>query len=160
MAHDLVGQVESPPTKLDAEVLVTLAPWRNVRNPVDVNDDGFVAPLDALLVINYLNSLVGAEGEKAIPALNGRNVTLELNSLPKTIRSNTEPHVPTVETMAESRASQPAAFHDSAWIIERSQVPVTIRQRLMNRTDVPSLPGDLEELVDELANEFAAARRV
>ena len=31
-------------------------PWHNSRNALDVNDDGFVTPIDALLVINYLNT--------------------------------------------------------------------------------------------------------
>ncbi len=30
--------------------------WHNARSPLDVNDDGDVSPLDALLVINYLNT--------------------------------------------------------------------------------------------------------
>lgn len=31
-------------------------PWQNATNPMDVNDDGSVSPIDALQVINYLNS--------------------------------------------------------------------------------------------------------
>jgi hypothetical protein len=31
------------------------APWQNKLNPLDVNGDTFVSPLDALLVITYLN---------------------------------------------------------------------------------------------------------
>ncbi len=30
--------------------------WQNVRDPLDVNSDTFVSPIDALLVINYLNA--------------------------------------------------------------------------------------------------------
>jgi hypothetical protein len=33
--------------------------WHNASNPADVNDDGDVSPLDALLVINYLNNVGG-----------------------------------------------------------------------------------------------------
>jgi hypothetical protein len=32
-------------------------PWRNSRNALDVNDDGRVTPLDAVLIINELNAL-------------------------------------------------------------------------------------------------------
>ena len=44
-------------------VTITLSPripsvWQNPVNPLDVNNDGFVTPLDALLIINSLN-LVG-----------------------------------------------------------------------------------------------------
>lgn len=31
-------------------------PWHNSRKPLDVNADGVVSPIDALLVINYLNT--------------------------------------------------------------------------------------------------------
>ena len=37
-------------------VLEVVTGWQNVHQPLDVNSDTFVTPLDALLVINYLNS--------------------------------------------------------------------------------------------------------
>ena len=41
----------------DALVTVTVVPgWQNLRDPLDVNDDGVIVPLDALLVINDLNA--------------------------------------------------------------------------------------------------------
>ena len=30
--------------------------WQNQRNPLDVNDDGFISPMDVLLIINDINS--------------------------------------------------------------------------------------------------------
>jgi len=36
-----------------------LAWWQNPLNPLDVNDDGQVSPIDALLTINFLNSNPG-----------------------------------------------------------------------------------------------------
>ncbi|MFV2065911.1 MAG: putative Ig domain-containing protein, partial [Pirellulales bacterium] len=44
-------------------------PWQNPRNRVDVNDDGFVTPIDALLVINELNSrgVLDAKGKLPFP---------------------------------------------------------------------------------------------
>jgi len=38
-------------------------PWRNPRQAEDVNDDGFVTPLDALILINRLN----ASGPEDLP---------------------------------------------------------------------------------------------
>jgi Dockerin type I domain len=35
---------------------VTYRPWQNIRNPMDVNDQGGVTPLDVLLIINYINA--------------------------------------------------------------------------------------------------------
>ena len=56
MATDNVGHVEATPPEPDAETtIVEGPPWQNDANPRDTNDDGVVAPLDALLIINYLN---------------------------------------------------------------------------------------------------------
>jgi hypothetical protein len=40
---------------VDIGVIVNQTPWRNPSNPHDVNNDGFVSPIDALLIINDLN---------------------------------------------------------------------------------------------------------
>jgi len=37
--------------------------WQNARNPLDVNDDGVVVPLDVLLLINDINS----RGTRSLP---------------------------------------------------------------------------------------------
>jgi hypothetical protein len=41
---------------IDFGYLSTLSPWQNASRAVDVDNSGFVVPLDALLVINVLNS--------------------------------------------------------------------------------------------------------
>jgi len=39
-----------------AQVTLQIVPsWHNLRNPLDVNDDGHISPIDALIVINDLN---------------------------------------------------------------------------------------------------------
>ncbi len=50
-------------TKQIAVVPLPADPWQNPTNPLDVNDDGEVTPIDALVVINYLNS----NGEGPLP---------------------------------------------------------------------------------------------
>ncbi|MFO0818420.1 MAG: LamG-like jellyroll fold domain-containing protein [Pirellulales bacterium] len=55
VAYDRVGHAEPTPGTVDAQVLVTASPWRNPRNPLDVDDSGSVVPRDALLVIGELN---------------------------------------------------------------------------------------------------------
>ncbi len=42
-------------------------PWQNPRNPLDVNDDGRVTPIDALLVINALNNRFQLTPELPVP---------------------------------------------------------------------------------------------
>lgn len=46
----------------------------NLWNPVDVNLDGFVSPIDALLVVNYLNRPTGGAGEGEDSAGSKRDV--------------------------------------------------------------------------------------
>ena len=41
---------------MELAALLTLFPWHNVANPVDVNQNGTVEPRDALMIINYLNA--------------------------------------------------------------------------------------------------------
>jgi hypothetical protein len=55
-----VGGLRPTGAAIDGEVedhLVTIIgnPWHNAAQPVDVNADTFVVPLDVLLVINYIN---------------------------------------------------------------------------------------------------------
>jgi hypothetical protein len=58
------GNLEPTGISLDGEVedyyvqIVSQRPWQNEPAPLDVNNDGSVAPLDALLVINELNDPV------------------------------------------------------------------------------------------------------
>lgn len=52
------GEVE------DHRVIIASNPWRNPVNGLDVNADGFVSPIDVLLVINEINR----NGARALPA--------------------------------------------------------------------------------------------
>ena len=49
-------------------------PWHNARNRFDVNDDSFVTPLDALLVINALNTRLTLTPELPTPFIPVRYV--------------------------------------------------------------------------------------
>lgn len=44
-------------------VLHSLSLWHNASNPYDVDNDNFVSPLDALVIINFLNSQSNGQGE-------------------------------------------------------------------------------------------------
>ncbi|MBC8355867.1 MAG: choice-of-anchor L domain-containing protein [Planctomycetes bacterium] len=55
------GEVE------DYQVSIVGNPWHNPENPLDVDRSNFVVPLDALIVINYIN----ANGTGPLPALPG-----------------------------------------------------------------------------------------
>lgn len=56
VATDHVGNRQSTPVAAQASVLVLPLTWQNLLEPTDVNANGVVSPLDALLVINWLNS--------------------------------------------------------------------------------------------------------
>jgi hypothetical protein len=49
--------------------------WHNPVLPADVNHDGLVSPIDALLVINVLNS----EGPHRLSGLNSRSILIDVN---------------------------------------------------------------------------------
>lgn len=59
IATDRVGHVEASPDTSDAVTKVLARPWHNKTKPLDVDGDGFVSPVDALIGINLLNE-VGA----------------------------------------------------------------------------------------------------
>ena len=49
------SSIEYTSTTLSVNPVVAAAAFTNPRNPLDVNDDGAVSPLDALVVINEIN---------------------------------------------------------------------------------------------------------
>jgi hypothetical protein len=55
-ATDIAGNVEPGHVNADTSVAVTATPWHNERHPLDVSNDGSIAPNDALIVINRINS--------------------------------------------------------------------------------------------------------
>ena len=56
IATDNVGHREATPASAQTTILVLPKTWQNPFATMDVNDDGFVSPLDALLIINRLNT--------------------------------------------------------------------------------------------------------
>ena len=113
-----------PPTA-DATTIAHARPWQNNRNVLDVNDDGFVSPLDALLVINYLNSIgpealaaptvdrqpgpfVDVSGDGFVSPLDALYVINELNRLSTTVNADNQ-SAPVVASAAVSHASKSAS---------------------------------------------------
>ncbi|MCY2990866.1 MAG: dockerin type I domain-containing protein [Planctomycetota bacterium] len=52
-------------TTTNTVVVQVLSPWHNYANPCDVDGNGMVTPLDALLLINYLNAQPGRPARPA-----------------------------------------------------------------------------------------------
>jgi hypothetical protein len=89
------GTEQASLTVLDSEITLS---HHNPRNSLDVNDDGDVHPIDALLVINYLNNegpgdlpprsgilappYLDTSGDERIAPLDGLLVITYLNELP------------------------------------------------------------------------------
>jgi hypothetical protein len=57
VAIDAVGHREAAPLVNDTITGVSTHRWQNAVNRLDVDNDGFVVPLDVLIIINYLNSV-------------------------------------------------------------------------------------------------------
>jgi hypothetical protein len=63
-ANDLTSQATLP---LTFEIFSNAFPWQNRKSSLDVNADGFISALDALLVINALNSPSIGRGPLSTP---------------------------------------------------------------------------------------------
>jgi hypothetical protein len=50
-----------------ADIPLTGAAWQNAANPVDVNNDGYVTPLDAVVIIGDLRN----NGSRVLPQSRG-----------------------------------------------------------------------------------------
>jgi Dockerin type I domain len=48
--------------------LTAAAQWQNSLLPLDVSGDGIVSPLDALLIINYINGIAGSSHTARLPS--------------------------------------------------------------------------------------------
>jgi len=53
--------------------------FSTIVNPLDVSVDGFVSPIDALLVINYLNALASTSNGEATPTDSAEAALLDIN---------------------------------------------------------------------------------
>ncbi|MBI2479594.1 MAG: hypothetical protein HYV60_13470, partial [Planctomycetia bacterium] len=88
-----------------ATVTITLSPrqpsvWQNPVNDLDVNNDGFVTPLDALLIINSLNLV----GPRTLP-----NPALPPNTPPPFYDTNGDGNISPVDVLlVVNRLNDPA----------------------------------------------------
>ena len=53
-------------------ITIIIAPWRNPIQPLDINGDGHISPLDALMLINELNEPSITLAGSGLPALDAR----------------------------------------------------------------------------------------
>lgn len=67
VAADNVGHEESTPTEADAATFYLGPPWHNFARRLDVNGDGDVTPVDALLIINELNFPTTIDATNRLP---------------------------------------------------------------------------------------------
>lgn len=63
-AYSVRDNSGTPSNPANVNVRVQNSRWQNPQDNLDVNSDGFVSPIDALLLINYLNG----DGERFLPA--------------------------------------------------------------------------------------------
>lgn len=78
-----------PGDDLAAQTGVITVSWHNAEAPIDVNGDGYLSPLDALLMVSWINEngtgAIGGEGEASdgsfFPDINGDGVVSPLDCL-------------------------------------------------------------------------------
>src|SRR5205807_772913 len=66
-ATDNVGHVEAKLASAETQTVIGTNPWRNAENTFDVDHDGFIAPADALAIINSINAF----GSRKLPSTRG-----------------------------------------------------------------------------------------
>ncbi len=110
------GKITSRLTKGDAAVLLNLNAFVNVIQPLDSNFDGSVSAIDALLVINYLNTAVGGNSPTvdAFIDVNGDGTISALDVLLIINFINTNPPALEGEAVAIASATPTATSTDSA----------------------------------------------
>jgi hypothetical protein len=95
-----------------AVVSETASPWWNRREPLDVNDDQQITPLDALLVVNYLN-------------LNGAGVPVAGETAPPYIDCNGDRVIAPIDALIViNRLNQDAAVGQASAVLAMSSSPV------------------------------------
>lgn len=129
LATDRVGNTEAHAAEHEAFTRVALYPKWNENNPFDSSDDGFVSPIDALVIINELNQtggysmdeeLVGApyfdvSQDNFLSPIDALMVINELN------RTSGEGEMPEIRPDRRSSLTSPnqfgIPFEDRFWII-------------------------------------------
>ncbi|MFV1966223.1 MAG: DNRLRE domain-containing protein [Pirellulaceae bacterium] len=143
------------------------APWRNSSNAADVNDDGYVSPLDALYIINDLNSkgarplpksktastpFVDVSGDNFISSLDVLMVINSLNEMP--VAAEAEGPVNAGKRIFVTRNNPWAAGNAKLPAVDADQCDTAFAQRI----EVSS-PGDIRtsDRRDELREELVDA---
>jgi hypothetical protein len=134
------------------------APPAGVREPFyDVNNDSLCTDLDALVVINYINSLIMAQGEGEAGGVAGTAAasTLDIPWAPAVASAVSS--VASPAELATPQAPKPAlavrpiaapAGQEAERSMRRSATDGVFRQ--------PAAPSDLEDLLDEIAGDIDA----
>ncbi len=67
LTYQVLDNVGSPSNIASVDIRVVASKLQNPRNALDVNDSGQISPIDALLVINYLNRGGSSDINTALP---------------------------------------------------------------------------------------------
>lgn len=105
------------------------SPWQNPLNALDVNADRSVTPIDALLVINRLNSIGSGplpEGETAFPYIDTNadrvvspiDALLVINYLNKAALSAAAARAPSQTVTLDSTKGEGEYLSSLAWVVE------------------------------------------
>ncbi len=142
-------------------------PHQNPVNNLDVNADGFVSPIDALLIVNFINANGGGTPVSGLPApppyrdVDGNNIIsasdvatvinyLNMDRGQGEGEGEGESLAGTGQFMAAGTLALPQDWGTQAWI-GRSSDNARIGMRLVDRSDAdvygPSLPEQLEDAV-------------
>ena len=133
--------------------------WHNERNPLDVNDDGAVLPLDVLMVVNGLNDKIELEGISDGPYLDvsgdglltAFDALLIVNHLNDQAVANGEP-APILVDDVDAVWSDDEAESKSApvWVVDDYQYGPANRDRFEPIRS--TIDDDLEDIASDVAS--------
>ncbi len=127
-------------------VRVDVSPnWQNLRDPLDVNDDSYISPIDALLVINDLNKrgarplvepstgppFLDVNGDGSVGPLDALLVVNYLNELSDAGEGESSGDV----LVTAGHVSPPSDLDFTSLLIEPPVAPIGMRTARPSRTD-------------------------
>jgi hypothetical protein len=153
IANSLVGN-DAITSTVGIPVVAKKSPYQNPVEPRDVNGDGEVTPLDALILINYLNSFGpgplgnfprGGSGEGPVWVdVNGDGIVSPLDILLIINWLNRHRLIIQTSGRAEGEASGSQVFGGSASLVVRpvSKLASNINSQLLSTGEFPPLLAD------------------
>ena len=157
----VVGNFDPPVLPASSQPVDTVVDWTNELNPLDVDGNGAVLPLDALILINALNANEGGQLEGKAPAgmdydttgdglLTAFDVLQVINYLNDQSVAEGEAAAAVDASLAETTAKTEATpSEDSAWAADHQLQAATEDSEIVSNATHAAVDAALADFADE-----------